>query len=708
MSSYRRRLLQISENTMSGIMMTSMSNYEVMRICYQKGWAANPSYMTFEEAAAVTDTSAFNSAFNNSDILYFNEAKYFTGITGTISFTAPRLREFAFLPNVSGYDIGGKFPVCYRYDIGVCTKLSLRNGVETILNPYIAEIVVSPNNTIWAVTNGHLGQGQILYNKNNGSILWTTPDYKGGIIIYPLKYQQTNRGSVSYSYARFRGHTIVANNFYSGNASFSKGGYYVQKIISFKNTSYYNSSSFPSNIGSRVPKSIVKEFIVSADDPKDFMADTNYTTNFLNPDVCNFQLKRVNFGITIYNEKALFPLKGLYADEYFMTKEECASVTSLGGRFRGSIIEGFNEFQYFTGLTRTEEYEFINSNLTSIILPSTITEIGDYSFAGCTNLTSITIPEGVTKIGDNTFEGCTKLTSIILPSTITEIGANAFKNCSLLTTITIPENVTYIGDYAFSGCSQLGYIEFQSINAPTLGLGVFGDNDSNYVGSALSNSKYINYPENGIGYDTNDVTSVLINTLGFITLVYHSFVDALVSTSLAQYIDTKYYPNNNSEIEVIAEKRAAENVFFGVKNGSTACFVTTSQNLYYHFGNGNFTQKSNPSPLTGFNSYKLNKDGMYFNDTFIDSNTNTAGSPFNLSYPLYIFGRNNAGTLEKANIMAIKELIIRENGVEVMHLYACLYKDTPCMYDYITNTYFYDKKGNKFAYMLNNEIIDPN
>lgn len=99
---------------------------------------------------------------------------------------------------------------------------------------------------------------------------------------------------------------------------------------------------------------------------------------------------------------------------------------------------------------------------------------------------------------------------------------------------------------------------------------------------------------------------------------------------------------------------------------------------------------------------------MYFNDTFIDSNTNTAGSPFNLSYPLYIFGRNNAGTLEKANIMAIKELIIRENGVEVMHLYACLYMTTPCMYDDITNTYFYDKKGNKFAYMLNNEIIDPN
>ena len=89
----------------------------------------------------------------------------------------------------------------------------------------------------------------------------------------------------------------------------------------------------------------------------------------------------------------------------------------------------------------------------TVVIPSSVTSIGEYAFSHCTGLTSITLPDGVTNIGRGTFFMCSSLTSITIPDGVTSIGANAFRGCSSLTSITIPDSVTSIGDYAFSGCS---------------------------------------------------------------------------------------------------------------------------------------------------------------------------------------------------------------------------------------------------------------
>lgn len=119
-----------------------------------------------------------------------------------------------------------------------------------------------------------------------------------------------------------------------------------------------------------------------------------------------------------------------------------------------------------------------NSLVTQLVIPSTVTNIGNYAFNKLFNLTSVTISDGVTAIGDSAFEGCTALTSITLPASVTTIGINvfngctalksaslsanlktignnAFYKCSSLESITIPENVTAIGSGAFEGCSAL-------------------------------------------------------------------------------------------------------------------------------------------------------------------------------------------------------------------------------------------------------------
>ena len=78
--------------------------------------------------------------------------------------------------------------------------------------------------------------------------------------------------------------------------------------------------------------------------------------------------------------------------------------------------------------------------------------IGEFAFYGCRGLTSINLPSSITEIGKSAFDGCSGLTSLNLPDGITSIGVGAFWGCSGLTSLTIPDGITSIGNGAFSGC----------------------------------------------------------------------------------------------------------------------------------------------------------------------------------------------------------------------------------------------------------------
>ena len=64
----------------------------------------------------------------------------------------------------------------------------------------------------------------------------------------------------------------------------------------------------------------------------------------------------------------------------------------------------------------------------------------------------------ITELG-SAFKNCTALKEVILPSTLTSIGDEAFNGCTTLTSVTIPAGVTSIGRLAFSGCDKLTKID---------------------------------------------------------------------------------------------------------------------------------------------------------------------------------------------------------------------------------------------------------
>ncbi len=138
------------------------------------------------------------------------------------------------------------------------------------------------------------------------------------------------------------------------------------------------------------------------------------------------------------------------------------------------------------------------SKLTSITIPDGVTSIGNCAFDGCSGLTAVyytggvsgwcgiafgsstanplyyahnlyfddelvidlVVPDSVTKIGNHAFAYCYDLTSITIPDSVTSIGGSAFSRCTGLTSVTIGNGVTRIGKSAFYACNDLTSVTF--------------------------------------------------------------------------------------------------------------------------------------------------------------------------------------------------------------------------------------------------------
>ena len=112
---------------------------------------------------------------------------------------------------------------------------------------------------------------------------------------------------------------------------------------------------------------------------------------------------------------------------------------------------------------------FNDALVTEVTIPNTMNSIGQYAFQGCSNLTAVYYQGDLAswcgfsfgneysnplRYAHNLYIDNELLTELIIPSTVTSIGQYTFQGCSSLTgDLVIPNAVTSIGKYAFSDCS---------------------------------------------------------------------------------------------------------------------------------------------------------------------------------------------------------------------------------------------------------------
>jgi len=120
-----------------------------------------------------------------------------------------------------------------------------------------------------------------------------------------------------------------------------------------------------------------------------------------------------------------------------------------------------------------------HSEIESIDLPNTITQLGGFVFDGCNNLRSlklssnlvdmwqyamtrtsiekIEIPGSVKAIIPFTFNQSHQLKEVIINEGTHRIDAWAFKDCPMLTDVYLPSDLVEISDKAFEGCGQITF-----------------------------------------------------------------------------------------------------------------------------------------------------------------------------------------------------------------------------------------------------------
>jgi len=120
-----------------------------------------------------------------------------------------------------------------------------------------------------------------------------------------------------------------------------------------------------------------------------------------------------------------------------------------------------------------DTYAFHNRlELTSVIIPESVTNIGLGVFEDCHNLASVTIPASVMTIGEQAFYNCWSLTNVTVPRAVQTIASGAFYGCSALTSLPISSSVTNIGESAFYDCGSLPSIAIP-MGVQSVGAGAF-------------------------------------------------------------------------------------------------------------------------------------------------------------------------------------------------------------------------------------------
>ena len=195
--------------------------------------------------------------------------------------------------------------------------------------------------------------------------------------------------------------------------------------------------------------------------------------------------------------------------------------------------ESSNPLYYANHLYLGEE------EITDLVIPNSVTTIGNYTFLSWSNLVSVIIPNSVTNIGDMAFYYCSGLTSVTIGNSVASIGSSAFSNCRNLTSITIPNSVTSIGIWAFSGSKRLTSVTIPN-GVTNIAKGVF---------SSCTGLTSITIPNSvkSIGYKAFD------NCTGLTTVTIPNSVNSIENQAFSSCKKLKYLTIGSGVTNILSQ-----------------------------------------------------------------------------------------------------------------------------------------------------------
>lgn len=97
---------------------------------------------------------------------------------------------------------------------------------------------------------------------------------------------------------------------------------------------------------------------------------------------------------------------------------------------------------------------FAGSDLTSVYLPDTVTEVGTNAFSNCWELKTARLPKSAS-MGEGVFIYCEALEQVNLPENLKILPGNTFRGCASLQELYLPEGLYVIGNFAMENCRSV-------------------------------------------------------------------------------------------------------------------------------------------------------------------------------------------------------------------------------------------------------------
>jgi len=167
---------------------------------------------------------------------------------------------------------------------------------------------------------------------------------------------------------------------------------------------------------------------------------------------------------------------GEYKDSlfnYILFNDGSANITKYIGNQKEITIKPISYNGNTYNVTTINPYTFENTDIEKVVLPDTVTEIGNNIFEYCVNLKTVELSSSITKIPYNSFKNCLSLESIIIPEGVTIIESEAFFECMSLSVVQLPSTLLEIHYNAFWSCQNLSSIELPS-SLEVIGSNAFG------------------------------------------------------------------------------------------------------------------------------------------------------------------------------------------------------------------------------------------